>query len=308
MFSIDILGGNKTFGNDLGPFGDVYGALNTLFSGLAFAGLIISIRLQSSELKETRNEMSRQSTQFESQAKALDRQVFENTLFQLLGFNNQIINSANIDVKVALQAHELVHVYGNGREAFKSLYRYLVKLLKANQFTTHSDTYVRFHNDFGDTLGHYFRNIYQILKLIDASSFSAQEKKDYSNMLRAQLSKYELGMLFYNCISPLGSDKFKPLLEKYEFLEHLANDFEPTYSDLLSYNISVFGWSNRLRFVESLLARAEIADSQPEKYILYAYYDDNPIPEDATRLGLVNIYSMLNNREIIWLEHVEKQS
>lgn len=251
--------------------------------------------------------MSRQSTQFESQAKALDKQVFENTFFQLLGFNNQIINSASIDVKVALPDHELVYVYGNGRGAFKSLYGYLVKLLKAYQYTEHSLTYTRFHSDFGDTLGHYFRNIYQILKLIDASSFSAQEKKEYSNILRAQLSKYELGILFYNCISPLGSEKFKPLLEKYEFFEHLANDLEPTYADLLSYNISVFGWSNRQRFVESLLARAEIADAQPEKYILYAYYDDNAIPEDATSLGLENIYSMLNDRIIIWLEHIEKQ-
>jgi len=40
-----------------GQFGDSYGALNTLFSGLAFAGVVIAILLQRNELKLQREEL-----------------------------------------------------------------------------------------------------------------------------------------------------------------------------------------------------------------------------------------------------------
>jgi len=38
-------------------FGDMFGAVNTLFSGLAFAGLIYAILLQRSELELQRKEL-----------------------------------------------------------------------------------------------------------------------------------------------------------------------------------------------------------------------------------------------------------
>ena len=42
--------------------------------------------------------------------------------------------------------------------------------------------------------------------------------------IRDRLSSYELALLFYNCLSSVGIDKFKPLIEKYEILENM--DFE----------------------------------------------------------------------------------
>lgn len=46
--------------NSLGTFGDTYGALNTLFSGLAFAVLILSLFLQRKELEAQRIELEAQ--------------------------------------------------------------------------------------------------------------------------------------------------------------------------------------------------------------------------------------------------------
>lgn len=43
--------------SDRGTFGDMFGAINTLFSGLAFAGIIIAIFLQSKELELQRKEL-----------------------------------------------------------------------------------------------------------------------------------------------------------------------------------------------------------------------------------------------------------
>lgn len=52
-----------------GTFADVYGAVvGTLFSGLAFAGLILAVHLQRRELRETREELAKTATaQVESQ-------------------------------------------------------------------------------------------------------------------------------------------------------------------------------------------------------------------------------------------------
>ncbi|MFW1924803.1 hypothetical protein [Acinetobacter ursingii] len=54
-----FLGTDKAW-SDLGTFGDTYGALNTLFSGLAFAVLILSLFLQRKELEAQRIELEAQ--------------------------------------------------------------------------------------------------------------------------------------------------------------------------------------------------------------------------------------------------------
>lgn len=81
-----------------GTFGDQFGAVNALFSGLAFAGLIYTIilqrrdlaiqrrdlQLQRKELELTRGELQNQTEQYTIQNKTLAVQRFENTFFQML--------------------------------------------------------------------------------------------------------------------------------------------------------------------------------------------------------------------------------
>ncbi len=58
-----------------GTFGDTFGFINSLFSGLAFAGVIFTIILQNRELAEQRRELKRTAdAQIRSQ-KALNEQV-----------------------------------------------------------------------------------------------------------------------------------------------------------------------------------------------------------------------------------------
>lgn len=65
-----------------GTIGDMFGAVNALFSGLAFAGIIITIYLQMSELKEQRKELQMTRATF-------DKQLFESTFFEMLKIHNQ---------------------------------------------------------------------------------------------------------------------------------------------------------------------------------------------------------------------------
>ena len=68
-----------------GQFGDQYGYINALFSGLAFAALIYTMYLQRIELNATRRELRGQKEQFEIQNKILKQQCFEDSFFRMMG-------------------------------------------------------------------------------------------------------------------------------------------------------------------------------------------------------------------------------
>lgn len=71
-----------------GVFGDQYGALNTLFSGFAFAGVIVALILQNHEIKLQRLASAIQERELrrsvDSQAKAIESSVAVQ-IFQLMG-------------------------------------------------------------------------------------------------------------------------------------------------------------------------------------------------------------------------------
>ncbi len=60
---------------DSGVFGDTFGAINSLFSGLAFAGLLYTILLQSRELKLQREELAMNREQLISSAASQKEQA-----------------------------------------------------------------------------------------------------------------------------------------------------------------------------------------------------------------------------------------
>ncbi len=74
-----------------------------------------------------------------------------------------------------------------------------------------------FYHEYGHMLGHYFRNIHYILKAIDAT----EKPSEYSKLFRAQLSRYELAMIYYNSISDNASEEFIRLVVKYDLLNGL---------------------------------------------------------------------------------------
>jgi len=76
-------------------------------------------------------------------------------------------------------------------------------------------------------LGHYYRNLYQIVKYIDKQDnqfLSFNQKYDYIKTLRAQLSDYEQVVLYYNSLSTLGYDWFegkdKSLIVRYKLIKN----------------------------------------------------------------------------------------
>ena len=227
--------------DDPGKFGDMFGAVNALFSGLAFAGLIyaiylqrIDIQLQRTELALTRGEIAGQREQLEAQNETLRKQSIESTFFQLLRMHNEIV--AAID----LRKESTSEVIAVGRDCFKTFHERLAKRWRnrtnedagATPRERSDKTYVHFYEGLESELGHYFRSLYNIVKFIDRSA--VDDKRFYTNLVRAQLSMYELTLLFYNCLSAKGSEKFKPLVEKYGLLKMVPvkSLLEPAHTSL----------------------------------------------------------------------------
>lgn len=70
---------------------------------------------------------------------------------------------------------------------------------------------------------HYFRHLYRIFKYIDKSPLINDDRYEYAAIARAQLSEYELLMLFYNGlnVNDEGQYKFKDFIEIYSLLNNL---------------------------------------------------------------------------------------
>ncbi|MGG0822279.1 hypothetical protein ABE099_05325 [Paenibacillus turicensis] len=106
---------------EAGTFGDMFGAVNALFSGLAFAGLIITIVLQrrdldlqrkaidmqTEELRMQREETARSANELENQRKLMNFQIVLNTLNGMLSAKKEAYRSVSIR-ESQVEFHDIV--------------------------------------------------------------------------------------------------------------------------------------------------------------------------------------------------------
>ncbi|GAB3960174.1 hypothetical protein GCM10028805_57460 [Spirosoma harenae] len=235
-----------------GTFGDMFGAVNALFSGLALAGIIISIQMQSNELalqREelalTRDELAATRAEFEQQNETMIKQRFENTFFHLVDLFHEIVtnlyysqrggNKTYEKREVFIKAsHELKGTIINSRSEAVNKYRrengnyssdLNLEFSNEEEYGFVKEGYFSFYGNFSDSLGHYFRHLYHIFKYIYQSELTLKEKKFYASLIRAQLSQSELILIFYNSmIEGLGNPKFLFLIREFDILQNFNYD------------------------------------------------------------------------------------
>ena len=99
------------------------------------------------------------------------------------------------------------------------------------------DALKKFLFQYQPSIDYYFGHLYNTVKFVDQHKFikEFEDKKSYTNLIRAQLSRNELRLLFYNCLSDRGA-KFKCLVEKYALLEDMDFEglLEPEHQSLYS--------------------------------------------------------------------------
>ncbi|WP_310620879.1 putative phage abortive infection protein [Flexibacterium corallicola] len=89
--------------DERGTFGDTFGAVNALFSGLALAGLCYAILLQQHELRITKKDARRTKQMLDEQTQHLElqnanhsKQAFEVTFFQMLKLLSDLTEQLSI--------------------------------------------------------------------------------------------------------------------------------------------------------------------------------------------------------------------
>lgn len=212
-----------------GASGDMFGSISSLFSGLAFAGLIITLVLQKAELSLQRRELQETRQEFE-------RQRFENRYFSTINLLNEHIANIQLPAEAGTNPDSSGMRGGAVLEYFASE---LLDELDGNMGVqapvgVQIQQYLQLYDLLCEpSLGPYFRLMYNCMRQIELSNATSEEKELYSKILRAQLSSPEVKLLLFNCSTHWGAD-FKPIVEKYRLLKHLPSDYKSRNPSLVS--------------------------------------------------------------------------
>jgi hypothetical protein len=202
---------------DWGSFGAyIAGAAGTIISLGTLIALAITLALQAEDLEQTKSAMHQQVS-------AVQRQIFDSTFFSLLHRFNEVLDAIAIGPVPTPGGFGTVQ----GREAIEHIYTGMVQTYPINSLGRTDiagaieDMYRGVYRPYEAYLGPYFRLLYHVFKFIDNSTIlNPREKVEYANIARAQLSRYEIALTFYNCLSTPGAG-FRPLIEKYGILKHV---------------------------------------------------------------------------------------
>lgn len=213
--------------DNAGTAGDMFGSISSLFSGLAFAGLIATLVLQKIELSLQRSELSDTRKEFE-------RQRFENRYFSTLRLLNDHVANMRLPADVAggsdLKGGAVLEYFASElpNELGEGLQPNAHNAIQIEQYLQLYDIL------FEPSLGPYFRLMYNCVRQIENSGAPEKDKEAYSKILRAQMSSPEVKLLLFNGVTHWGAD-FRPWIEKYKLLKHLPSDYRKMNPSLTSH-------------------------------------------------------------------------
>lgn len=193
-----------------GQFGDMFGAVNSLFSALALMGVIGAVLLQMEELVQQRRD-------FDLETKRTERKTIEDRFFQLLSYYHFQVSS--------LRDREKPDV--SGRTCFERWYSHLRHAYDPKVFLDKSCEQEKelVGNKLIETLdripfdtSNYYRTLHNILRYI--KGHSTDDDSFYIELLETQLSQDEKHMIFYYCLSKKNPG-FSRLVEEFGLLMDL---------------------------------------------------------------------------------------
>lgn len=159
----------------------------------------------------------------------------------MLTLHHEIVKAMeySTEERVNEESDELKPVQYRGRECFRPIYRnlrgwYEMKSKNKNVEASVKEAYDFTYRAAETLLGHYFRNLYTLVSFVDENEID--NRRDYTNIIRAQLSSCELLLLFYNCEVGIGRKKFKSLVEDYALIKNMPTDqlLDREYKSLFS--------------------------------------------------------------------------
>ncbi|EOE6915012.1 putative phage abortive infection protein [Cronobacter turicensis] len=194
---------------DAGTFGDSFGVLTSLFSALAFIGVLLTYAAQKEESKLQKIELQESRREFKKQG-------FENTFFQLLKQHADFIkNLAEPDGMMPK----------DGREVMDNIKHRLTTFMTERNVTVSDpeeaiqESYDNFLQSEGDRLSQYLGIVFIALRFLSESE--VENKDIYIRLLKAQLYRHELYIIFYYALTPKGKH-LKKYIAEFKLMENLS--------------------------------------------------------------------------------------
>jgi len=261
-----------------------------------------ALNVSNTELALTRKELTNSANALEEQAKLLAVQSFETTFFNMLELHRRLVDNFTYNHS---DSHDAIKTELNiggffvgsiksdksGLFSFNRLLEAIfdahkrVKSSKQNGEKSIVKTFNVFYRYENKEFGIYFRNLYQILKLIKNSIQNAQEQKKYSNILRAQLSNQELLLLFLNCLCPkVDNGQFRELVIHFELFEHLDITYVRGKDELRS----IFRVNNPTLFLEIIEVDEFLKFDANDTLVYSAFGQNDQILEYCKFRNIVN--------------------
>ncbi|KIO37863.1 hypothetical protein DB48_03110 [Shewanella sp. cp20] len=239
-----------------GVFGDSFGIVTSMFSGLAFAGMIITILLQREELGLQREELRETRLEIAEQKKIFKIQNFNESFYRLLDFHKR--NLSELSVYSDEKSERL-----KGIDALSFLLGRLKKSYSSYGFQGFKDTtedekiemsYALFV-EVQTTLvrqSRYLETITSIFTLIDTQLEKQSEKEVYLDLFASQLTVYELKYIFYQCLVSTPEDSLREYV-------HNASLYSDRGQDI--------GVSNTHRDIYKFIHKIEIPRSKSKFHV-----------------------------------------
>lgn len=207
-----------------GQLGDFFGGvLNPVIGFVTLILLLVTItqnqkalEYNSQELELTRNELSDSKKALQQQVVILATQSFNSTFFHMVSF----LNDSSSNIRYESTEENIKNI--KGKKAFQFYHQELIKALEGYSHRDfdekqHVERQVLvFSQQFDREIGHYFKQIKNLLSHIDSSGID--NKEFYGNIISSQLSLYEKAILFYYA---LPDKHYKLLVERYALLSGL---------------------------------------------------------------------------------------
>lgn len=196
-------------------------ALAGFAGALAFAGIIVTILLQSAELQAQRRELEFQRKATQEMAASSASQTVDGFVFELMKTYGEMVSDMDVRAKSGGQ------VISTGRRCFQFFYKEIGKTYAEDtssvieEYAENSpDRYKEALGTFHPKLGHYFRFVYNMLRSIDELSGA---KRRHKRLVRSLFSDDELLVLFYNCLTPKG-ENMKKYAVSFELFDNLPEE------------------------------------------------------------------------------------
>lgn len=208
-----------------GVFGDMFGAVNALFSGLSIIGIVYAIRQQDQQLKLAREEvktaqetlrvaiddanktktiLEEQHKQLSLQNKATQLQAFENTFFKILENVNYTIS-------------EIRNSENSGRSRLNSIKNSIIQSINfhedENQTALELSQFLERNNVIRNNLSSYVKSITTLIKFVEEHNI--ENKTLYKELIKSSLSSSEIVIITYYSIL----DKMFNKKTLYNFIE-----------------------------------------------------------------------------------------